>query len=395
MPLHGEHVCAECFEDEDICAFVREHLEFDECSYCGKTGDDGASIAANVEEVIDFIEGKLSAEYEDPVQQVGWNSAEGGWLGVTVYDSTDELFMDGLGGFPCSNDELIEDITRRIGDTREWVDRDPYMLSPGQGLSSGWMEFCRLVKHRTRFMFFPADAHENDHEPEAVAPGQILAKIGELIQSAAMVRTLPAGTHFYRARTHALGASLATVDQLAPPPDNLPVTNRMNPAGISMFYGALERDTAIQEVRSDPAAAASIGQFELLHEFRVVDLTALPPIRGIFAAGTRREKAAIGFLHEFVEDATLPIDRDGREHIEYVPTQIVTEYFRHRFLYEYEPGKKSQVYGILYPSSKAEDGINAVLFFDRFSCEGIEEESDYPKKKIIRLLTTETIDPLP
>jgi hypothetical protein len=78
-----------------------------------------------------------------------------------------------------------------------------------------------------------------------------------------------------------------------------------------------------------------------------------------------------------------------------VPTQIVTEYFRHRFLYEYEPGKKSQIHGILYPSSKANDGINAVLFFDRFSCEGIVEESVYPKKKMLRLLTTETLAPLP
>jgi hypothetical protein len=111
MPLHGQYVCPECFEDEDICAFVREHLEFDECSYCGKTSEDGATIAADVEDVIDFIERKLSEEYEDPVQQVGWNSAEGGWLGVQVYESTHELFMDGLGGFPCSNEELIEDIT--------------------------------------------------------------------------------------------------------------------------------------------------------------------------------------------------------------------------------------------------------------------------------------------
>jgi hypothetical protein len=109
----------------------------------------------------------------------------------------------------------------------------------------------------------------------------------------------------------------------------MPFTNRMNPAGVPMFYGALDRNTAIVEVRSNQPTAASIGEFELLHEIRVVDLTALPPARGIFANGARYEKAAIGFLHQFMEDATLPIERDGREHIEYVPTQIVTEYFRH------------------------------------------------------------------
>jgi RES domain-containing protein len=395
MPLHGQYVCPDCFEDEDICAFVRTRLESDECSYCGKTSEDGTSIAADVEDVIDFIEGKLSEEYEDPVEQVGWNSAEGGWLGVYVYDSTHELFMDGLGGFPCSNEDLIEDIGNHIGDTRAWCDRDPHILSPGQGLSSGWMEFCRLVKHRTRFMFFPASAHEDDYEPEAVAPGQILGKIGELIQSSTMVRTLPDGTRLYRARIHAHGATYTTVDQLAPPPENVPFTNRMNPAGIPMFYAALDRQTAVLEVKSNQPTAASIGEFELLHEVRVVDLTALPPARGIFADGTRYEKAAIGFLHQFVRDATLPIERDGREHIEYVPTQIVTEYFRHRFLYEYAPGQRSQVQGILYPSSRSEHGLNAVLFLDRFSCEGIHDDSGLPRKKFLRLRATETLDPIP
>ena len=393
MPLHGQYVCPDCFEDEDISAFVREHLEFDECSYCGKTSENGTSVAAGVEDVIDFMESKLSQEYEDPVEQVGWDSAEGGWLGVQVYGSTHELFMDGLGGFPCSNEELIEDITSHIGDTREWCDRDPYTLSPWQGLSSGWNEFCRLVKHRTRFMFFPA--YEDEHEPEAVAPGQILGKIGELIQSSSMVRTLTAGTRLYRARIHAQGATYTTVDQLAPPPGNVPFTNRMNPAGIPMFYGALDRDTAIAEVRSAVPTAASIGEFELLHEIRAVDLTALPPMRGIFAEGTRQAKAAIAFLHQFVEDATLPIERDGREHIEYVPTQIVTEYFRHRFLYEHAPGQRSQVFGIVYPSARSEDGVNAVLFLDRLNCEGIDDDSGLARKKYLRLLATETLDPIP
>jgi hypothetical protein len=394
MPLNGDYVCPECFEDADISAFVREHLEADECSYCGRTSEDGTKIAADVQDVIEFIEGKLSVEYEDPVEQVGWNSAEGGWLGVQVYESTTELFMDELGGFPCSNEALIEDIVGTIGDWREWCDRDPHMLSPGQGLSSGWLEFCRLVKHRTRFMFFSGNTNDDDYEPEAIAPGQILDKIGELIQSAGMVRVLEAGTRFYRARTHDSGIALTTVAELAPPPENLPFTNRMNPAGIPMFYGAFERETALEEIQLDKKTAVSVGLFELLHDIRVVDLTNLPPARGIFAEGSRREKAAIAFLHQFVRDATLPINRDGREHIEYVPTQIVTEYFRHRFLYEREPGKRSSVYGILYPSSKRKNSVNAVLFFNRFDCEGIDENPPFPKKKWLRLLQRETIGSL-
>jgi hypothetical protein len=391
MPLNGDYVCPDCFEDEAISAYVRKHLEADECSYCGRTGEDGTKIAADVREVIEFIEDKLSVEFEDPVEQVGWNSAEGGWLGTQVYESTTELFLDGLGGFPCSNEALIEDIVEEIGDSREWCDRDPYSLSPWEGLSSGWLEFCRLVKHHTRFMFFSANTHGDDYEPEAVAPGQILEKIGELIQSSGMVRTLAVGTRFYRARMHDSGIEFTKVEELAPPPDNLPFTNRMNPAGIPMFYGAIERETALEEIQLNEHTAGSIGLFELLHDIRVIDLTNLPPAPGIFGEGSRREKAAIAFVHQFVRDATLPIERDGREHIEYVPTQIVTEYFRHRFLYEFEPGKRLSVSGILYPSSKRQNSVNAVLFFDRFHCEGIAENGAFPKKKSLRLVARETI----
>lgn len=388
MSLNGEFVCPECFEDEAIRAFVREHLVGDECSYCGKAADDGTEMAASIEDVIEFIRNKLAVEFEDPVEQVSWNSAEGGYVGVCVYD-TGELF-DALGGYPCSNQDLIEDIVDGIGD-QAWCERDPYMLSPGQGLSSGWCEFCRLVKHHTRFMFFPAVDHDDAYDPEAIAPQQMLARIGALIQSTALVRTIKSGTRFYRARTHATGIILTTAEELGPPPENRSVTNRMNPAGIPMFYGATDRDTAIEEVKSGDSAA-SIGQFELLHDIVVVDLSKLRPIPGFFDEGTRSEKASIAFLHQFVKDATLPITRDGNEHIDYVPTQIVTEYFRHRFLYEYEPGRKSQVYGVLYPSSKRAGGLNVVLFFDRSSFEGIDDDGVFKRKKWLRLVEWETTE---
>jgi hypothetical protein len=44
--------------------------------------------------------------------------------------------MEGLGGFPCSNQALIDDIVSQIGAWQAWCDRDPYALSPGQGLSA-------------------------------------------------------------------------------------------------------------------------------------------------------------------------------------------------------------------------------------------------------------------
>lgn len=37
------------------------------------------------------------------------------------------------------------------------------------------------------------------------------------------------------------------------------------------------------------------------------------------------------YFYSFLEDFSKPIGKDGKEHIDYVPTQIVTEYFRRIF----------------------------------------------------------------
>ena len=65
-----------------------------------------------------------------------------------------------------------------------------------------------------------------------------------------------------------------------------------------------------------------------------------------------------------MEELTRPIVKDGREHIEYVPTQIVTEYFRHVF----RTSIGEQVKGILYRSSRNGEGTCCVLFFGNENC---------------------------
>ena len=49
------------------------------------------------------------------------------------------------------------------------------------------------------------------------------------------------------------------------------------------------------------------------------------------------------FMRDFITDFTKPIERSDRAHAEYVPTQVVTEYFRH--VYRTEEG--AQIDGII------------------------------------------------
>ena len=54
-------------------------------------------------------------------------------------------------------------------------------------------------------------------------------------------------------------------------------------------------------------------------------------------------------MNNFIDDFTKPIERSDRAHAEYVPTQVVTEYFRH----VYRTGGGAQLDGIISSASMA------------------------------------------
>src|SRR5689334_1893552 len=62
----------------------------------------------------------------------------------------------------------------------------------------------------------------------------------------------------------------------------------------------------------------------------------------------RYERDRVLFLKAFAESISQPVMHDGREHIDYVPSQIVTEYFRH--VYRTDEGR--QLDGIIFPSAR-------------------------------------------
>jgi len=63
-------------------------------------------------------------------------------------------------------------------------------------------------------------------------------------------------------------------------------------------------------------------------------------------------------------ELSKPIEKDDKSHIEYVPTQVFTEYIRHA--YKFEDGSKFE--GIIYPSSIQPSGISCVLFVENDQC---------------------------
>lgn len=149
-----------------------------------------------------------------------------------------------------------------------------------------------------------------------------------------------------------------------------------------MFYGAFEAATAEAETREPPGDTGrvlSVGRFEVARDLHILDLSVLPPIPSIFDEDMSALRPGLIFLRKFAEDVARPIEKDGREHIEYVPTQIVTEYFRRVFTQPGEPALD----GVVYRSSRA-DGACCVLFLRQSDVKDADDlDSDNPASLVL------------
>jgi len=75
----------------------------------------------------------------------------------------------------------------------------------------------------------------------------MLRRLGELVIEAGLIREFEPGATIYRARHHTLGIAYTRAAELGTAPREVSFANRMSPAGIPLFYGAFDADTAVRE----------------------------------------------------------------------------------------------------------------------------------------------------
>ncbi len=366
-------VCADCLGDEDLKVYVRGHADAKECSFCGATSEE--EIAAPLTVLVDHMQVCLGDHYDDPDNAgMVYESAEGGYQGE-VWDTHE--FVQWHLGLDLPNDKdgkLLGAICDGLGD-HLWCSAYLYALSPGEALAYSWRTFCTLVKHGSRY-FFTQNAHDPE-ERELLSPSELLNVIVHYACSNGLVQTIPRGQKYYRARFQARDARLVAPHELGPPPREKAAQNRMSPAGIVMMYVSEDELTALHETAATPGTYA-IGKFRTLRDIRILDLADLPPVPGLFNEVPDtleyNPRKTLIFLHDVANEIARPIARDDRVHIEYVPTQVVTEYVRSTKI------GGERVDGIRYRSSRRGGGISLVLFADALNVVGAWTE-DYAKPK--------------
>lgn len=365
--IGDKFVCAKCFDDYALERFVRANAVEKTCGYCGRTSKT-RPIAAPIDDIMPEISAGILSEWRNP-DDVGvpYESAEGGYQGkvIDTYDLINDELWDVF-----IDESLRQDIIDAFdAQGAMWCDRHFWTLPPQEALRYGWEEFAKLVKHSTRYFFLKAPEDKDEYGGyEEIPPHLFLQNLGEVVEETGLVRMLPSNTRLFRARVHDRSKTLQNASDLGPPPvDKAVYSNRMSPAGISMFYGTFDRKTAIAETLDNsvkPGELITTAVFETARTFPILDLTKLPKIPSIFDSEERYKRPGIIFLRGFSTDLSKRITKDGREHIEYVPTQVVTEYFQNVYI-DHELGK---IHGILYKSSQNPNGKCCVMFFQNEQC---------------------------
>ena len=333
--------------------FVLANAYAFECSFCPAKSD--VPIAADIDEVSAHFMESLFREYDLAVNALPW---EGGYMGPH-WDADELAFSELEWEFPKDNHELL--LPHLFGEYYEesWCQRDPYGPDDSERTEYSWDRFCHIVKHERRYFFL--GRRQDSIDLDTYSPREVLSQVFDYAQQMGLIKSLPAGTQLARARWEGKESLYETPEELGPPPEEMAIqSNRMSPAGIPMFYACAEQETALKETASGPGRFA-VGVFETLKQLSVLDLTEIPDIPGLFErvpdSAEVDPRTALIFLHHVAGEISRPIDRGDRVHIQYVPTQVVTEYIRDQLTWGNRP-----VNGISYLSSVHRGHVSYVLF---------------------------------
>jgi hypothetical protein len=356
-------VCAECVDEPALQEFIRNNAVSARCDFCGRESNE--AIACDYDDFKEVLAAGIEVDWEDALNFMPRDGAN--WALEDAHTDIYDLLTGG-----DLDVELGPNLFQQVVDDFADISYAPryfFGLAPEEVLAYGWDAFVEHVSHRARFFFATAANAAADHDSEGVAPADMMTALGRLIAERARVRPLPAGTELYRGRLHRRGdAPPAGAQQLGTPPVEFArISSRMSPHGIPMFYAALDERTAVAETVAAGRSAdqdLTLGVFHPTTELQVVDLVEPPQVISRFVEDPDGARPGLRFLQQFVEDVRRPIVRDEREHLEYVPTQIVTEYFRH--VYEQEYGQR--VDGITYRSAARPEGVSVVLFIETEDC---------------------------
>jgi hypothetical protein len=344
--LAAKFVCFECVPDQFLHAKFSTSSHTARCFYCReeKSGVTVSDLAKVVDEVFEKYYRKCA---ECPSKGKPAN---------TIFN---EMIRS---QYPAIGNEIF-------GQLRKYDKGDRFIRCVNFSLAhaGNYDDLCAKIKHENRFF-----ANDSD---------KLFSSLFEGLES--YVRTFgddESERYIYRARKVDTDEEVVNVyssmnTELVAPNPSCAKAGRMNPHGIPVFYASLERDTCLAEIRLPVGGRAVVGKFELIRSLKVLDLT-------VFAGGLATARMfnpecdnishKWDFLCSFQNDISKPVI-PREEELEYLPSQVITEYLRRKYCLD----------GIIFRSSQTDDDKkNITLFRDasHLECKADDGVVDRPSQ---------------
>lgn len=356
-----KYVCTRCLSEPAIQQFIQNNPIHKPCSYC----DSANRPCSSIDVVTEYILECIATEFESAIYRTPYDGSDGGYQVETF--NTYELLYNVA---PIeAHDEVLEDIVSEIGD-ETWV--ESFDLSPEFYFRMGWARLVETTRKRRFTALLDTPETGSLDAEESASPQASIKYILKAFENFSCVRALPSDTILYRIRRCKKPGRLESAREMgSPPADKATQANRMSPVGVSMFYGALDAKTANEETAPTEKDKESkpyvhIAEFVASRTLFLVDFIKILNTSISLYENKKEQRAQLRLLHNLIQKFSKQRTENANEHLEYLPTQIITEYFRYCFEYNERP-----VDGIIYKSSVGARGAGGkcvVLFVENDDC---------------------------
>ena len=181
--------------------------------------------------------------------------------------------------------------------------------------------------------------------------------MNDFSQEINITKEMPVGESIFRARVDKNIDEYNAKTLGSPPYTVLPKSTRLSPVGIPVFYGSSTEKTAMKEIKGE-AVKFVVGQWVVKKKILYMDLTELDnlDLPDYFSHKSFRKRELIEFLKRINSSLSERIEKDGKENISYIPTQLISEFFKLSY---------KDIMGIKYNSSLSKNGVNYAFFQER------------------------------
>lgn len=355
-------VCHNCIGEHYLNDYINDNGDQDTCDYCSSN-----SMCLPLEELMEIIMNGILQEYEDATDSMHYCGKEGGFIGATTFDSHD-LIRYQLGSeldFQCS--KLYDDVIGLISDAIVWCQRNPYGNLRCDEDFYTWEMYANVLKKSNEVTNMEMDS--DDEIRLYKSPDEILERISEGIMKLDLIEEIPSNTTLWRARAHNEFDAVNSAATLGTPREETAGCNRMNPAKVSTFYGAFNKETALAEIAGKKEPIITIGIFYNQLPLKAINFSKLSSLSvpSLFDVDNSEQRMLLIFLKKFNEEISKPIEV-GKEN-EYLPTQKLIEYLRDEIV----DTNGSKINGVIYKSSQIAEGLCCSLFV---GCEQCSDNKD-------------------